>query len=248
MNRKLTEEYQLTERVKRRFREGVKAFSLVEPGDGILIGLSGGKDSLALVDLLGEMRRNTNRSFRVEAMHVRMENVDYRTDCGYLQDRCARNGIPLHVATGSFAPDRNEKRSPCFLCAWHRRKLLFDAAQRRGLNKIALGHHQDDILQTALMNLSFAGSFATMPALLKMRKFPVTIIRPLCKIAEADLRRWAQLNAYQPLDKACPYDKLSNRANIKKIFAEMEELNPEFRFNFWHALLKEGKLVERDAP
>lgn len=97
-------------------------------------------------------------------------------------------GIPLYIRTGKFETDRNPKRTPCFLCAWNRRKILFNLAQEIGCNKIALGHHQDDILHTALMNLTFSGSFSTMPACLEMEKFPITIIRPLCRVKEEDLK------------------------------------------------------------
>lgn len=237
---------QIKMRVLRKFREGVKEFGLVAPGDAILIGLSGGKDSLALVDLLGDMLRRSNHGFRVEAVHVRMSNIDYRSDVDYLVERCRQNGICFHLREASFEQDRKAKRTPCFLCSWNRRKILFETAQELGCNKIALGHHQDDILHTALMNLTFEGGFSTMPCLLKMKKMPITIIRPLCKVNEADLRQWAVLYDYQPVDKVCPFDKVSKRAEIARVFETLQRVNPEFRANLWHALLSEGKLVQAD--
>lgn len=245
--KKLAPEYRLAQRVRRHFMAGIRQFGLVEAGDHLLVGLSGGKDSLALLELLGEAAKRSGGRFKVSALHVRMDNIDYRSDCSYLQEQAAAVGVELHVRTGGFEPDRNEKRSPCFLCSWHRRKLLFSFAQELGCNKIALGHHQDDILRTALMNLTFAGSFGTMPARLAMRKFPVTIVRPLCLVQEADLKAWAVLRGYRPIDKVCPYDKSSNRTDIQQVFDGMEALNPEFRYNLWHALLKEGKLVDDAA-
>lgn len=241
---KLTEEYRLAERVRRRWREGIREFGLIGPGDHVLVGLSGGKDSLALLELLGETMRRSNRSFRASALHVRMAGIDYRTDGSYLERMAGEAGIPLHVLTGTFEPDRDERRTPCFLCSWTRRKLLFREAQRMGCNKIALGHHQDDILHTALMNLVYAGSFGTMPARLRMRKFPVTVIRPLCKVQENDLRAWALLRGYKPLDKSCPFEAASRRTDMRATFRKIEALNPEFRHSLWHALSKEGKLVE----
>ena len=83
-----------------------------------------------------------------------------------------------------------------------------------------------------------------MPALLKLEKMPITIIRPLCKVVEADLISWAQINGYQSVEKVCPYDKVSKRAEVARLFEQLQTLNPEFRFNLWHALQKEGKLVE----
>lgn len=241
---KLNPAYRLGERLRRRLREGIREFSLIEPGDHILIGLSGGKDSLALLELLGELCRHSNQRFRLSALHVRMTGIDYRSDTSYLRQMAAESGATLEVTTCTFEPDRDTRRTPCFLCSWNRRKALFEAAQRMGCNKIALGHHQDDILHTALMNLTYAGSFATMPAKLRMRKFPLTIIRPLCKVQESDLREWARLRAYQPLEKCCPHETASSRTGIRDLFATFEKLTPEFRYNLWHALQKENKLEE----
>ena len=110
-------------------------------------------------------------------------------------------------------------------------------AQEGGFNKIALGHHQDDILRTALMNLTFNGTFSTMPAKLQMEKFPVTIIRPLAKINEDD-----PLPIYEPVKKVCPNDALTNRTQIQNVTRELERLTPDYRHNLWHALLKAGEL------
>lgn len=160
---KLTDDYRLEQRVRRAVQAGLKEFSLIEPGDRVLVGLSGGKDSMALLELLGGLARRRDGAFRVEALHVRMGNVDYRTDVGYLAKFAADCGCGFYLREISFEADRNERRSPCFLCSWNRRKQLFEMAQELGCTKIALGHHRDDILRTALMNLTFAGSFATMP-------------------------------------------------------------------------------------
>ena len=235
---------QLRSKILRGFREGVKEFNLITPSDVILIGLSGGKDSLALLDLMGDMQRRSNNGFTLHALHVRMAGVDYQSDTTYLRSQCERNGITFHERMVSFEADRNERRTPCFLCSWNRRKTLFEVAQELGCNKIALGHHQDDILHTALMNLSYAGSFSTMPCYLKMQKMPLAIIRPLCMVKESLLKKWAKESEYQPLIKLCPHEHASKRTEIACLFEQMEKQNPEFRANLWNALLKDGKLVE----
>ena len=235
---------QLRSKILRGFREGVKEFNLITPSDVILIGLSGGKDSLALLDLMGDMQRRSNNGFTLHALHVRMTGVDYQSDTTYLRSQCERNGITFHERMVSFEADRNERRTPCFLCSWNRRKTLFEVAQELGCNKIALGHHQDDILHTALMNLSYAGSFSTMPCYLKMQKMPLAIIRPLCMVKESLLKKWAKESEYQPLIKLCPHERASKRTEIACLFEQIEKQNPEFRANLWNALLKDGKLVE----
>ena len=242
--KKLSPEYRLHKKLLRQMGEAIREFALIERGDAVLLGLSGGKDSLALLDLLGEMMAHTNHSFRVVAVHVRVSGVDYLSDTDYLREKAEEWGIPLLVKETNMEPDRNVKRTPCFLCSWNRRKVLFRTAQDLGCNKIALGHHQDDILRTALMNLAFNGSFSTMPAKLAMRKFPVTLIRPLAKICEDDLRQWATLQSYQPVRKVCPHDDKTNRTSVGRVVEEFSALTPEFCSNMWHALLKAGALVQ----
>lgn len=241
---KLQPSYKLHRRLQKQLGEAIKDFALIQKDDRILIGLSGGKDSLALLHLLGERMNRSNHYFSVEALHVRMSNIHYVSDTGYLKAQCDKWDIPFHVIETGFEPDREEKRTPCFLCSWNRRKVLFQEAQRLGCNKIALGHHQDDILRTALMNLTFCGTFSTMPVRIRMRKFPMTIIRPLARMQEEDLKEWARLQNFQPVKKVCPFDAASNRTNIQQVTEALERLTPEYRYNMWHALLKAGALVE----
>ena len=247
------------ERLRRRFGRAVGQYRLIEDGDHILVGLSGGKDSLCLLELLARRSRIQRPQFTVEALHVRMENIHYETDTTYLQDFCQRLEVPLHIVTTSINPPPSARpegalssertlhiqpKPPCFLCSWQRRKQLFNLAQQLGCNKIALGHHQDDIIHTALMNLTFQGHFSTMPALLRMRKMPLTIIRPLCLCAEDDIRAYAEEQGYQKQLKQCPYEHDTNRTDIQEVYQHLQQLNPEVRYSIWNALEAAGKLVE----
>ena len=234
----------LERRVVKRFHRALAAFGLIDEGDRVLVGLSGGKDSLCLLELLARRMRVSHPSFSVVAMHIRMDNVSYAADTAYLQDFCAKLGVPLHVATTGFDARQDSKKPVCFLCSWYRRKLLFNAAQELGCNKIALGHHKDDIVQTALMNLFSQGHFATMPARLAMRKMPLAIIRPLCMEDEADIAALAEARGYKELLKSCPYEAASSRDDVRRMLAEAERINPDVRHSIFNALLAEGKLVE----
>lgn len=234
----------IDEYISRRVRAAIRDYGLIEPGDHVVAGLSGGKDSLALIELLGEWRTCHNRNFRLTAVHVRMSQVDYRSDENYLRDFCTAADADFRIIETSFNPDRNPRRSPCFLCSWTRRKSLFNFAREAGATKIALGHHEDDILRTALMNLTFNGSFSTMPVRLAMRKFPVSIIRPLCRVSEDRLLGLASRHGYRPVDKRCPHDKTGKRQDIASVFQAAEYQNPDFRHSLWHALEQAGKLIE----
>ena len=283
------ESRRLEKRLKERFVKAMATYHLIEDDDKILVGLSGGKDSLLLTELLAKRSKIQHPRFTVEAIHVRMANIHYETDTSYLQAFCDNLGVKLHVVTTHFevqeaslaptssqplAPSgtqvgtrenlkpqtsaraslacyqrdarnlKHKQKQPCFLCSWNRRKQLFNLAQELGCNKIALGHHQDDILHTALMNLTFQSHFATMPVRLKMRKMPLTLIRPLCLIQETDIKAWAELQGYEPQKKRCPYETSSNRTSIKAVYDQLEQLNPEVRYSLWSALETDNKLIE----
>ncbi len=258
------ESRRLEKRLNERFVKAMATYHLIEDDDHILVGLSGGKDSLLLTELLAKRAKIDHPRFSVEALHVRMENIHYETDTSYLQAFCDNLGVKLHVRTTSFEvdvissavertlhslrpvtnKDKRRQKQPCFLCSWMRRKEMFNLAQELGCNKIALGHHQDDILHTALMNLTFQGRFGSMPVRLKLRKMPLTIIRPLCMIEEKDIKIYAELQGYQKQQKVCPYENNSHRTDIKHLYDEMEQMNPEVRYSIWNALETANKLTE----
>ena len=251
-----TESRRLAKRLNERFVKAMATYHLIEDDDRILVGLSGGKDSLLLLELLAKRARILHPRFEVEALHVRMENIHYETDTSYLQQFCDNLDVKLHVKTTHFevldessmfniqSSIKRKQKQPCFLCSWNRRKEMFNLAQELGCNKIALGHHQDDILHTALMNLCFQSRFASMPARLKMRKMPLTIIRPLCMIQEKDIKAYAELQGYQKQQKLCPYETDSHRSDIKRLYEEMERISPEVRYSIWGALEADNKLIE----
>ena len=232
----------LEKRIRERFVKAFVTYHLLEDGDHVLVGLSGGKDSLCLLEMLGKRAKIDQPKFRVEAIHVRMENISYETSTDYLEQFCKELDVPLHIVTTRF--EASDKKPPCFLCSWNRRKQLFNLAQELGCNKIALGHHQDDLLHTCLMNQFYQGRFDTMPALLKMRKMPLSIIRPLCMVEESDIRRYAELRVYEKQVKLCPYETASHRDDMRQLFEQIQRMNPEARHSLWNAIVRAGKLVD----
>ena len=230
----------LQSRLTKRFHKACADYSLIEQGDHILIALSGGKDSLALVELLGRRAQIFVPRFKVTAIHVRVKDRAYISDLSYLQSFCDEHHVPLIVrdtAINSLPYEgRDGEGSPCFLCSWYRRKALFDAAQELGCNKIAFGHHKDDIVETLLMNLIFEGKFTTIYPKLQMDKMPLQLIRPLCLIEERDLTRYAALRGFVPQKQPCPFERASARTDIKSLVADLERLNPNVRDSLWGAI------------
>lgn len=230
------------ELLTKRFHKACADYGLIADGDHILIGLSGGKDSLLLTELLGRRAKIYKPRFQVTALHVRVKERDYHTDLSYLESFCQEAGVPLLIRDISLPPAPSlkgggktpslqgrsgEATSPCFLCSWYRRKTLFNVAQDLGCNKIAFGHHRDDIAQTLLMNLIFQGAFATMPPVLQMEKMPLQLIRPLCLIDESDISTYAAMRGYEKQTKLCPFEHVSSREKVKDLLEQIKQLNPE---------------------
>lgn len=230
----------LRTRLTKRFHKACADYGLIADGDHILVGLSGGKDSLALVEFLGKRAQVYVPNFKVTAVHVRVKERDYHSDLSYLEDFCARVRVPFIVRDTEIGDEakgeRQEAKHPCFLCSWYRRKALFDVAKELGCNKIALGHHKDDLVETLLMNLIFQGSIATIPPLLRMDKMPIEMIRPLCLIEEKDIQHYAELSGYEKQVKLCPLEKVSNRAEVKQLLTQLEALTPNVRDSIWGAM------------
>ena len=252
-NAKKKAEEKLRGKLTKRFHKACAEYGLIEDGDHILIGLSGGKDSLLLTELLGKRARIYKPHFAVSALHVRVKERDYTSDLTYLEEFCKEAGIPLMVRDVSLPPTPpsregrqvREINNPCFLCSWYRRKELFNVAQELGCNKIAFGHHRDDLLETMLMNLIYQGAFATMPPKLQMEKMPLQIIRPLCLIDEADIKEYAAMREYKKQVSLCPFEHVSSREKVKGLLAEIKTLNPEAADTMFGAMgnVKEEYLI-----
>jgi len=233
----------LRRKITSRFHKACADYGLIADGDHILIGLSGGKDSLLLTELLGRRAKIYKPRFTVTALHVRVKERDYHTDLSYLESFCAEAGVPLIVRDVEIGEPKDFKDSkdlkdtnPCFLCSWYRRKALFNVAQELGCNKIAFGHHRDDVAQTLLMNLIFQGAFATMPPILQLEKMPLQIIRPLCLIDEADIIAYAAMRGYEKQTKLCPFEHVSSREKVKDLLEQIKTLNPEAMDSIYGAL------------
>ena len=243
-------------KIVRLFHKACADYRLIEDGDHILIGLSGGKDSLALTELLGARSKIYKPRFQVTALHVRVKERDYHSDLSYLERFCSQAGVPFIVRdteigenpTGVAGPTasavlqrsgptaQRSYANPCFLCSWYRRKTLFNVAQELGCNKIALGHHRDDLIETMLMNLIYQGSFATMPPMLLMEKMPLRIIRPLCLIDEELLIAHAAEQGYEKQTVLCPFEHVSSREKAKELLAQIKAMNPEAMDSMYGAM------------
>ena len=223
--------------LSKRFNKGCTDYHLLQDGDRILIALSGGKDSLMLLKLLAARSRIYHPKIQVEAAHVIMDNIPYETDRSYLQQFCDEASVRLHILHSSFDESTDKRKTRCFLCAWNRRKTLFSFAVSQGFNKVALGHHMDDILTTFLMNITYEGNRQTMQPSLALQHYPITIIRPLCLVSEADIQAEATQLGFLRQKTPCPYEQATRRTSMNEVLHQLESLNPEARYSLWHAIM-----------
>lgn len=224
--------------IRRKFHEGCATFDLLEDGDRVLLALSGGKDSLMMTQLMAEQSRIHHPRIDVAAAHVIMDNIPYETEQQYLTQFCAEQDLPIHIIHTSFDESTDTRKTKCFLCSWYRRKALFKYAVENGFNKIALGHHQDDMIITWLMNITYTGSIDLMQPMMKMHHYPLHIIRPLCLVHESWISEVGSELHFEHQKTPCPYETASRRSDINALFQEMQKLNPEARQSIWRAMMK----------
>lgn len=227
----------MEKKITRLFHKACADYALLEDGDKVLIALSGGKDSLMLARLMGRQQKIFKPRIQVAAAHVVMDNIPYESDADYLRQFCADEGVELHVLHSSFDESTDKRKTHCFLCAWNRRKALFEFARDNGYNKVALGHHMDDFLVTSLMNMTFEGSFGGMQPIMPMRHYPLSVIRPMCLIHESMIKEVA--GEFRQQKRKCPYEHDTQRNRMTELLRELEEINPEARYSMWRAI---GKL------
>lgn len=227
------------------FREAsssMKRWAMFENGDRVLVGLSGGKDSLALVEVLAERQKIWVPRIEVTACHVAVEGqgVMYESDEEYLRCFCEERGVRFIARRVTLEDDRKEGRSKCWLCSWSRRKELFRVAEEEGFGKLALGHHIDDIAETLLMNAIYTGRLESMPPVLKMDNFALTVIRPFCEIRESSLKELASERGYREQVRKCPFEDKSKRQRMKELVAELREMNPDVTESLFSGLYYKG--------
>lgn len=223
-------------KIQSKFVKAINMYGLIEDDDHILIGLSGGKDSLALVELLGERMKMIVPKFKLTTVHITVENIPYQSDLDYMEAFSAKFDIPFVHHITRFDDRTETNKSTCFLCSWQRRKALFEVAKKLHCNKIALGHHLDDIAETLLLNMVFQGTFGSMPPKLKMSKFDMTIIRPLALVSESEMLAMECIRDFKKQIKNCPYEKDSSRSDAKNLMKELEKMNPNIRESLWAAM------------
>jgi tRNA 2-thiocytidine biosynthesis protein TtcA len=245
-------------RLLRAMGKAIADHRLIEEGDRILVALSGGKDSYGLLVLLRDLQRRAPVSFDLLAVHLDQGHPGY--DGAPLERWLRDEGTPYRILredTYSIVTDKiPEGKTYCSLCSRLRRGVLYSAATDLGCNKIALGHHGDDALETLLLNLFFAGKLAAMPPRLVSDDGRHIVIRPLIGCAESDLAAFAAERGFPILPcNLCGSQREAQRQQMKALLASLERTNPTLRASMLAALgnvvpthLMDSRLTRRGVP
>ena len=220
-------------------RKAIEDYNMIEEGDKIAIGLSGGKDSITLLMGFKALQRFYPKKFDIIAISV---NPGFEFfDSNFLKNICKNIDVPFfeeesHIKEIVF-DIRNEK-NPCSLCANLRRGILNSVAIREGCNKIALGHNEDDVLETFLLNLFYTGSISTFAPVSYMDRSKITLIRPLVYAPEKDIRKFIRKNNIEVMQKSCPMDGVSKREDMKQMIKNLQIDIPHIRSNLYGAIMR----------
>ena len=200
----------LFKKICRKIGTTMRDHQMILEGDHLLVGLSGGKDSMILLEALAERLRALPFEFTLTAAHVEAEGIGYEIDKERLTSFCETLGIPLLYRAIRPDLERDPSKTDCFICSWYRRKELFKLTKELGCNKLALGHHRKDALETLLMNMIYHGSISSLPYSLSLFEGRVQLIRPMMDLEESMLKDYARLNNLVHVEKSCPHEDRTN--------------------------------------
>ena len=218
-------------------RKCVRDYQMLSPGDRVAVGVSGGKDSLALLRLLAELRDHSAVPFELLAVTLDMgyEEMDFSP----IADLCARLQVPYTLRRTQIREivfDIRKEENPCALCAKLRRGILNETAVELGANKVALGHHYDDTVETFALSLIYEGRISCFLPVTYLDRTGLTLIRPMLYLHEKTIRNFAEREHLPVVHNPCPADKNTKREDVKALLYELEGRYPGLKDNIFGGL------------
>lgn len=235
----------LFKKICRKAGTTIRDHLLIEEGDHVLVGLSGGKDSMILLEALSERQAAMPFDFSLTAAHIEATGIGYQIDREKLTRFCDTLKVPLIYRT--IAPDleKDSTKATCFICSWWRRKELFNLTKELNCNKLAMGHHRNDAVETLLLNMIYHGSISSLPYSLKMFEGRVKLIRPLMDLDEGLLSDYAALNKLVKVEKSCPHEDRTQRENVAQLIRQVEKIHGTGPYNMFKSM---GKIFNEYLP
>ncbi len=224
-------------RLRRALGQSIGRYQMIEDGDRIVVGMSGGKDSQTLLWFLTERMKRIPINYRLFPVYIDPGFIPSFAD--QLKNYLKSIGHGLFVEKTDHGPEAHSKmnrENPCFLCSRRRRQRLFEIADDLGCRKIALGHNQDDMIETLFINLCYSGEISTMLPMQSFFKGAMTIIRPLAHAPERDIRSFIDLEQIPVFKNACPSAGQTKRETIKTLLKGLYRKNKKIRGNIFRAM------------
>ena len=217
-------------------RRCIDDYHMIEPGDKIAVGISGGKDSLALLVLLRELQKYYPKPFTLEAMTV---DMGLGMDFSAIAELCRRLDVPYTILKTDIGPlifDVRKEKNPCSMCAKMRRGALHGAMAEKGITKIALGHHYDDAVETFLLSLFYEGRISCFQPVTYLSRTGVTQIRPMLYVGEKAVAGFSQRYRLPVVENRCPADKSTKRQEVKELLAQLQRAYPDLKTKVFGAM------------
>ena len=225
------------QRILSHMRKAIEEYKMIDEGDKIAVCLSGGKDSITMLHAFKNLQIFYPKKFDIIAVSV---NPGFEFfDTSFLEDICNKIDVPLFIEKSNAKEivfDIRKEKNPCSLCANLRRGVINSIANREGCNKIALGHNQDDVLETFLLNLLYAGNIGTFSPVSYMDRSKITLIRPLVYTPEKAIKSFIRKNNIEVMKKVCPMDGTSKREDMKNLIISLTKNIPMIRANLFGAI------------
>ena len=228
-----------TKRLLSFVRRAVDDYSMIEDGDRIAVGISGGKDSLALLLALASLRRFYPKHFELVGISIDMglEGMDFSP----ISELCQSLDVEYRIIKTEISKiifEYRQESNPCSLCAKMRRGALNTAAKEAGCNKVALGHHFDDVVETFMLNLFFEGRIGTFSPVTYLSRMDITVIRPMVYMPEKDVRYIAGKLSLPVVSSTCPADGNTQREEMKQLLSRLEKENRGLRYRIFGAIVR----------
>lgn len=220
-----------------RVRRALDDYNMIEDGDKIAIGISGGKDSLTLLYALAGLRKFYPKKYDLVAISVDLGIAEI--NMSDVQKLCEKLEVPLTLISTQIGPiifEERKESSPCSLCAKMRKGALNEAALDLCCNKVAYAHHMDDIIETMFLSMIYEGKFYTFPPVTKLDKTNLTVIRPLMYVLEADVIGFKNKYELPVVKNLCPADGYTRREYTKQLIRQINQENPGVKKRFFHAI------------
>jgi len=218
-------------------RKAIDDYKMIEDGDKIAIGVSGGKDSLTLLYALSHLRRFYPKKFDIEAITVNMGLKDM--DFSQVKKLCKDLGVNYTIIETQIAEiifSHRKEKSPCSLCARMRKGAFNIKAKELGCNKKAYAHHFDDVIETMMMSLIYEGRFYCFSPVTYLDRSDITLIRPLIYVKEADIKGFRNANNLPVVKNLCPVDGYTKRNYVKELIKSLQSESPELKKRLFHAV------------